>query len=332
MNGHLPSPVNDPAAALVAGVDTHTDTHTLAILSAQGGVIATETFPADGRGYADMITMLNDAGSVAVVGVEGTNSFGAGLTRALVDGGFDVQEVLRPTRQVRRMDGKSDPIDAVAAARTILADHGVSNAKDTTTPAEQVRFLLVARTQLVRSTTAIANSIQSLLVTAPEQVRAKYRGLNTASLVTRLSQSRPGKQITDVADAAKYTLKHLAQAHTDARQRADALKKQMHQILKTHYPRLLAVYGVGPIVAAQLVVTIGGNTDRVRSEAAFASLCGVAPIPASSGKTVRHRLNRGGDRRGNAALYQIVLTRMQRDKRTQDYVERRTQEESRNEK
>lgn len=311
---------------LVAGVDTHADTHTLAILTGQGGVVATETFPADRRGYADLITFIKHIGSVFTIGVEGTNSYGAGLTRALIGAGFDVKEVLRPTRQVRRMNGKSDPIDAIAAARTLLGGHGVSEPKDTVSAAEQIRFFLVARGQLIRATTAIANSLTSLLVTAPEALRAKYRGLNTPALVRRLAASRPGEQLAPVTHAAAHTLKHLAQAHMDARQRAEALEKQMLEILKIHYSHLLAVYGVGPIVAAQLVVTIGGNPDRVRSEAAFASLCGVAPIPASSGKTNRHRLGRGGDRRGNAALHQIVLIRMRRDKRTQRYLQRRISE------
>src|SRR5699024_7307097 len=283
--------------------------------------------PADGRGYGHAIAFLTQIGSVAAIGVEGTNSYGAGLTRALIGAGFDVKEVLRPIRQVRRLNGRSDPVDAIAAARAVLERDGVSQVKDTSTPAEQVRFLLAARSRLLRTTTTIANSLISLLVTAPEDLRAKYRGLATPALVARLGASRPSEHLGDpVHCAAAHTLKHLAQAHIDARQRAQVLEDQMLTILHTHYPHLLAVYGVGPIVAAQLVVTIGGNPDRVRSEAAFASLCGVAPIPASSGKTTRYRLNRGGDRRGNAALHRIVLIRIQRDRRTQAYLQRRISE------
>lgn len=324
MNTH--TAVVADSGGLIGGVDTHADTHTLAILSAHGGVISTETFPATAAGYCQMITVLNDAGPVTTIGVEGTNSYGAGLTRALIQAGFTVKEVLRPTRRVRRMDGKSDPVDAIAAGRTILAGQGVSEAKDTTTPAEQIRFLLVARQRLIQAATATSNSIHSLLVTAPQALREQYQGLSTPALITALGACRPGAGATGVTGAAKYTLKHLAQAYTDAQTRAEELKGRIHAILATHYPGLLAVYGVGTIVAAELVVTIGGNPDRVRSEAAFASLCGVAPIPASSGKTTRHRLNRGGDRRGNAALHRIVLIRMQRDERTQAYVARRTQE------
>src|SRR5690625_1200046 len=184
------------SGGLIGGVDTHSDTHTLAILSAHGGVICTETFPASTVGYTQMIATLNDAGPITAIGVEGTNSYGAGLTRALKGAGFIVKEVLRPTRRVRRMDGKSDPVDAIAAGRTILADEGVSEAKDTTTPAEQIRFLLVARDRLIHAATAISNSIQSLLVTAPQTLREHYLGLSTPALIARLAACRPSTQIT----------------------------------------------------------------------------------------------------------------------------------------
>lgn len=315
----------DPAD-LVAGVDTHADTHTLAVLTAQGGTVTTGTFPADGHGYTELIDALDAAGPVAVVGVEGTNSYGAGLARALTAAGHTVKEVLRPARQVRRMHGKSDPIDAVEAARTVLAGRGVSAAKDTTTPVESIRFLLTARTRLVSTMTALANSITSLLVTAPEPVRAKYRGLKTVALIDRLAASRPGTQIEDPGLAAVQSLRTLARAHQNAAAQAAELKNQIHQLLEAHYPALLAIYGAGTVTAAKLAVTAGGNPERIRNEAAFASLCGVAPIPASSGRTTRHRLNRGGDRRGNSALHRIALIRMQRDQRTRDYVARRTNE------
>lgn len=315
----------DPTA-LVAGVDTHTDTHTLAVLTAQGQTVMTETFTADAHGYTDLISALHEAGAIAVVGVEGTNSYGAGLTRALAVAGFTVVEVLRPTRQVRRMNGKSDPIDAIEAARSVLSGQGLSVAKDTTTPVEALRFLLTARTRLVAAASAIGNSIVSLLVTAPEPVRDKYRGLRTPALIKALAASRPAGPVDTPETAAPLALRTLARSHQEATAKADDLEEQMHTVLTRHYPGLLAVYGAGPIVAAQLAVTAGGNPDRIHSEAAFASLCGAAPIPASSGRTNRHRLNRGGDRRGNNALHRITLVRMQHDRRTQDYVTRRTRE------
>lgn len=316
----------DNPTDLVAGVDTHTDTHTLAVLTAQGQTVMTETFTADAHGYAGLLGALHAAGTVAVVGVEGTNSYGAGLTRALATAGFTVAEVLRPTRQVRRMNGKSDPIDAIEAARSVLAGQGLSVAKDTTTPVESLRFLLTARNRLVAAATSIGNSITSLLVTAPEPVRDKYRGLRTPALVKALAASRPTGPVDAPETAAPLALRTLARAHQEATAKADDLEEQMHTVLAEHYPGLLAVYGAGPIVAARLAVTAGGNPDRIRNEAAFASLCGAAPIPASSGRTNRHRLNRGGDRRGNNALHRITLVRMQHDQRTQDYLARRTRE------
>lgn len=318
-------PVFEPSE-LIAGVDTHTDTHTLAILTTYGSVVLTATFTADQRGYSQLIATLQNAGSITVIGVEGTNSYGAGLARALTAAGYAVKEVLRPTRQVRRMHGKSDTIDAIEAARTLITNQGVSEAKDSTTPAESLRFLLTARTQLITSITALGNCITSLLVTAPEAVRGKYRGLSTPALTKRLAASRPGERIDCPNTAVMHALQQMARTREDAKSKADQLEQQMHTILTKHYPQVLSIYGAGTIIAAQLVVTAGGNPHRIRNEAAFASLCGVAPIPASSGRTNRHRLNRGGDRRGNGALHRIALIRMQRDERTRHYVARRTRE------
>ena len=229
----------------VAGVDTHADTHTLAILTSVGQTVSTETFTADQRGYQQMVEELDAAGRIEVVGVEGTNSYGAGLTRALNGSGYRVAEVLRPARQVRRMHGKSDPIDAVAAARTVLADDGVSEAKDTETPAESLRFLLTARAQLVQTMTAMISSIKSLLVTADEDVRATYRGLSTTKLIARLAGSRPGQSIETPAKAAAYSLRQMARTYRDHQDRIGQLESHMQQLLNVHYKNLLTIYGVG---------------------------------------------------------------------------------------
>jgi len=322
----LAAQIASEPARLIAGVDTHTDTHTLAILSATGGIVHTATFSADQRGYDELIATLRDAGNVALVGVEGTNSYGAGLARALTAAGYAVKEVLRPTRRVRRMHGKSDAIDAVEAARSLIANHGVSEAKDSTTPAESLRCLLAARTQLITTATRLINCISSLLVTAPESVRGRYRGHTTPALIKRLATSRPNEQLDDPHIAVMHALQHLARAYQDAKERADDLEQGLRSILCDHYPQVLAIYGAGPVVAAQLIITASGNPRRIRNEAAFASLCGVAPIPASSGRTNRHRLNRGGDRRGNSALHRIALIRLKHDSRTQEYATRKTAE------
>jgi transposase len=314
---------NEPTG-LIAGVDTHTDTHTLAILTEHGAVVSTATYTADGRGYASIIDALATAGPVRSVAVEGTNSYGAGLTRALQSAGHTVLEVLRPTRQVRRMKGKSDPVDAVEAARTVLSGRGISVPKDTNTAVESIRFLLAARKRFVSSMTSISNAIKALLITAPEPVRAKYRAMETDALLRRLAGSRPGSDLVDPANAAVLVMKTMACAHQELSDRVAGIETQLHDLVKTHHPALLDVYGVGILVAAQLAVTAGGNPQRIRNEASFAALCGAAPIPASSGRTHRHRLNRGGDRQGNAALHRIALVRMRHDPKTRTYVERRT--------
>ena len=315
-----------PPPGLIAGVDTHQNTHTLAVLTAQGAVIATSSFPADQQGYDDLTAHLDRLGPLTAVGVEGTSSYGAGLTRTLRQAGYDTVEVLRPSRRVRRHHGKSDPIDAIAAARTVLSGDGVSQAKDTTGPAEQLRLLLAARTRLISAATAITNSIHSLLTTAPEPLRERYRRLDIPALITRLARTRPTRTITTPQQAATSALHHMARTHQDLHHRAERLNQQMHHILTTHYPGLLAVYGAGTTVAAQLTVTAGGNPGRIHNEAAFAHLCATAPIPASSGKTTRHRLNPGGDRRANAALHRIALVRLRHDPTTKNYANRRTQE------
>ena len=257
-----------PPPGLVAGVDTHQDTHTLAVLTAQGAVIATSSFPADQQGYDDLTAHLDRFGPLMAVGVEGTSSYGAGLTRTLRQAGYDTVEVLRPSRRVRRHHGKSDPIDAIAAARTVLSGDGVSQAKDTTGPAEQLRLLLAARTRLISAATAITNSIHSLLTTAPEPLRERYRRLDTPALITRLARTRPTRTITTPQQAATSALHHMARTHQDLHHRAERLNQQMHHILATHYPGLLAVYGAGTTVAAQLAVTAGGNPGIASTQAA----------------------------------------------------------------
>ena len=312
---------------LVGGVDTHADSHTLAVLNSQGRVQFTETFPADQNGYQALIDRLNHTGHLDVVGVEGTNSYGAGLTRALQENGFTVKEVLRPTRQVRRLAGKSDPVDAIQAARSVLAGDGVSDPKDTTTPAESLRFLLVTRESLVSTATSVIVTIKSLLITAPEELRSRYRGMSNLKLIRGLAQSRPRPHnLNAPAVAAIHALRDLARTYQELTTRAEHLETQITEILAEHYPAVLDIYCAGPITAAQLVVTTGGNPERVRNEAAFAQLCGAAPIPASSGKTTRHRLNRGGDRRGNRALYRIAVVRLRHDPRTKEYAQRRRAE------
>lgn len=310
----------------VAGVDTHADTHTLAVVTAQGAVEFTEQFTADRSGYAALLGRLGEVEDLATVGVEGTNSYGAELTRILLTAGFTVLEVLRPARQVRRMHGKSDPVDAIAAARQVLTGDGTSTPKHTNSPVEALRYLLTARRNLVSAASRIITVIKSLLVTAPESVRAPWRDLQSPVLIARLAACRPGNDMADPATAAKHTMKLLARDYQRLHAEADDLEDQMRQLVTAINPTLLDVFGSGAITSAQLLVTAGDNPERIATEAKFAHLCGVAPIPASSGKTRRFRLNRGGARQANSALHGIALVRMRHDPRTRAYVERRCRE------
>lgn len=210
------NPALDDNSGFIVGVDTHDQTHTMAILTNTGGVESTTTFDADKHGDQALIDTLKTTVNILAIGVEGTNSYGygAGLTRALINADYTVTEVLRPTRQVRRLHGKSNPIDAIAAARSVLASDGTSQAKYTQTPAKSLRFLLTARTQLVHAMTALISCIRSLLVTAPEDLRATYRGLSTTKLVSRLVASRPGTQTASPGEAAAYSLKQMAHTGT----------------------------------------------------------------------------------------------------------------------
>lgn len=310
----------------VAGIDTHADTHTLAVVTAQGAVEFTEQFTADRCGYAALIERLQDVEGLDRVGVEGTNSYGAELTRALLAVGLTVLEVLRPSRQVRRMDGKSDPVDAIAAARQVLTGDGTSTPKHTDSPVEALRYLLTARRNLIGAASRMITVIKSLLVTAPESVRAPLRDMGNPALIARLAACRPGDDMADPATSAKHAMRLLARDFQRLHAEADGLEDQMTELVTGINPALLEVFGSGTITSAQLLVTAGDNPERIATEAQFAHLCGAAPIPASSGKTHRFRLNRGGDRQANAALHRIALVRMSHDPRTRAYVERRSEQ------
>ncbi|MEY8576840.1 IS110 family transposase [Corynebacteriaceae bacterium 6-324] len=315
----------DTSRSPVAGVDTHTDTHTVAAVTATGQHLATETFPATRSGYISLTRFLSTHG-VGTVGVEGTNSFGAGLTRHLIDGGYTVVEVLRPTRSIRRRDGKSDPVDALAAARQVLTGEALSIPKDSTGPVESLRALYIVRKQLVSTTAKLITTIKSLLVTAPDDIRSRYATMTNHSMVTALAACRPSPDYSDPRNGVLASLKALATTYRTLRGQCDELETRITVLVSVINPHVINIVGCGAIVAAELLISIGDNPERIHSESALAHLCGVAPLPASSGRTNRHRLNRGGDRRANSALYRIAVVRMRHDQRTQEYVARRTEE------
>ena len=260
-------------------------------------------------------------------GIEGTGAYGAGLTAFLQTEQVRLVEVDRPDRKARRWQGKSDPVDAEAAARAALGRVRTGTPKRRGGRVESLRALRVARRCAVAHRADLQRTLKMLLVTAPEQLRAALRELPTRQLLQTCAALRPDPgQLDDPTTATKIALRSLARQHRNLTAEIDDLDALIAPLVKRINPRLLTTPGIGADVAGQLLVTAGQNTDRLRSEAAFAMLCGAAPLPASSGKTTRHRLNRGGDRHANCALWRIVITRMATDPRTRAYVTRRTTE------
>jgi transposase len=312
---------------VTGGVDTHKDTHTAAAVDSVGRVLGDAQFPATPAGYAALLAWLNSLGRLVQIGVEGTGVYGAGLARFLRHHHVDLVEVDRPDRKTRRWQGKSDPVDAVAAARAALAARATGIPKHRDGRVEALRNLRVARRCAVAHRADIQRRMHALIVTAPDELRQQLRALTPTALprtcaALRPDTSRPG----DPTTAAKIALKLLARQHIQLSQDIADLDEVIAPLVKTINPQLLATYGVGPDVAGQLLVTAGDNPDRLRSEAAFAMLCGTAPLPASSGKTHRHRLNRGGDRHANCAIWRIVITRLAGDPRTRAYRDRRVKQ------
>ena len=260
-----------------------------------------------------------------VVGVEGTGAYGAGLAEYLRMQGIELVEVDRPDRKTRRSAGKSDPIDAEAAARAALGRVRTGAPKVRDGKVEALRNLRVARRSAVDQRADCQRRIKTLIVTAQDHLRAQLRGLPKRKLLNTCAALRPDTEhVADPTQATKVALRALARRHAALTQEIAELDALIEPLVAAVNPALLDLNGVGADTAGQLLVTAGENTDRLRSEAAFAMLCGAAPIPASSGKTHRHRLNRGGDRQANAALYRIVLCRLRWEPRTQAYMRRRT--------
>jgi transposase len=312
---------------VTGGVDTHRDTHTAAALDGQGRLLGHQQFLATAAGYAALLAWLRSFGQLVLVGVEGTGSYGAELALALHQAGVAVVEVDRPDRAARRRDGKSDPLDAEAAARAAQGGRADGTPKRRGGPVQALAALRIARRSAVDQRSDVTRQIKSLIVTAPEALRAQLRPLSDAELIRHCATRRPDPATAgDPHTATVLALRSLARRHRQLSTEIDELDKLITPLVARINPTLYALFGVGPDTAGQLLVTAGNNPERLRSEAAFAMLCGAAPLPASSGRTHRHRLNRGGDRQANAALYRIVITRLRHDPRTRAYAERRTAE------
>jgi transposase len=325
-------------ADAVIGVDTHADTHTAAVASPLGAHLATFAVPADAAGYAELIRLAAAAapGPRLAWAVEGCGSYGAGLAAALAAAGQLVTEAPRPRRAAAARTGKSDELDALRAARAALA--GPAPALPRSGEArEALRILLAAREHDARARTAAVNTLKALLVTAPEDLRASFRGIITARQVRAAAAlADPGPGAGPARRVMHAALRGLAAQVTDLDTRLAASRRELTALIAAWMPALLEQPGVGPVTAARLLVT-WSHPGRVRSEAAFAALTGTAPLPAGSGRTSplpagsgrasgRHRLSRAGDRRANAALHVIATARLRTHPPTIAYAARRRAE------
>ena len=310
---------------VTVGVDTHKDLHVAVALDAIGRRLGELVAPATAAGYRQLHHWASELGSVQAFGVEGTGSYGAGLARHLRRAGVRVVEVNRPDRSARHRQGKSDPIDAESAARAVLAGTATATPKHGDDRVEVIRLLKLTRDSAVKAQTQAVNQLKAVLITASAELRESLTGLGLVSLLDRCAALRPGPLSTPYA-AAKHALRLLARRALALREEAKQLRERLSELTKAAAPALVELSGIGPDTAAALLITVGDNPHRLASEAAFAALCGTNPIPASSGKITRYRLNRGGDRQANAALHRAVVTRIHWHEPTQAYVARRTAE------
>ena len=313
-------------AGVFGGVDTHKDTHVAAAVDAAGRLLGTAEFAADSRGYDQLAGWLESWGAVGRVGVEGTGSYGAGLTRHLAAAGVEVVEVNRPNRQTRRRRGKTDTVDAETAASAALSGDAAGVPKSADGCVEAIRTLSLARRSAVKARTVAANQINAVAVTAPEHLRDRLRGLKTPEMVKVCARWRLDAAGDPAARAAKRALRALASRHRALTAEIEGLDAELLALCERANPALLGTCGVGAEVASALLVAAGDNPERMRSEASFAALCGASPIEASSGPRVRHRLNRGGNRQANNALWRIATVRLRVHERSIDYAARRRAE------
>ena len=313
------------AMPVIIGVDTHQEQHVAVAIDRQGVRLGERYTPATTSGYRELEWWSRNLGTIDAFGIEGTGSYGAGIARFLTSRGYYVVEVNRPDRSTRYRKGKSDSTDAEMAARAVLA--GVADAipKSGQGEVEMIRMLKSAKDSAIKARTQAVNQMKALIVTVPARLRETLDGLSVSALATRCRSFRI-RRLSDPISAAKYALRSLACRYHQLSEEINNLKAELAQLVGIASPTLINIVGVGPDTAATLLVTAGSNPERLRSEAAFAALCGVCPIPASSGKTNRHRLNRGGDRQANAALHRIVVVRLRCDHRTKEYMRRRTGE------
>ena len=315
-----------PDVVVTGGVDTHQDLHVAAALDQLGRVLGTQPFPTTPAGYRELYRWLSSFGQLDKVGVEGTGSYGSALARHLTRTGVQVIEVARPNRQVRRRYGKTDIIDAISAARVVQSGEASGVPKSHDGPVEGLRALKAVQRSANKSRTQALNQIHNLLVTAPEDLRARLTPMRRRERLATCAAFRVRADDDSLLAVTRLALRQLAQRVLTFDEELKDVTTRLRRITQAVAPELVALKAVGADTASTLLISAGDNTNRLATESAFAALCGSNPIPASSGKTNRHRLNRGGDRQANAALWRIVFVRLNCDERTRDYVAKRTTE------
>lgn len=310
---------------VILGVDTHLDTHVAAVIGHAGKLLGTLATPTNATGYLKLLAWARSLGCVRRAGVEGTGTYGAGLARVLREQGIEVLEVNRPDRSKRRLKGKSDPTDAENAARSVLSGEATAIPKSQSGAAEAMRTVSVARRSAVKAKTQAINQLRAILVSAPQDIRERLWKVKADQCVAVCAHLRHLGSTT-LLRTLTTTLRLLAKRWLMLAAELKELDAVLEHLTSESAPHLREQFGVGPQTAATLIAVAGDNPERLHSEAALAALCGVNPLPASSGKTIRHRLNRGGDRQANNALWTIAMVRMRSESRTRAYVERRTAE------
>ena len=319
--------VTEGTRRIVGGVDTHKDLHVAAVVDEQDRVIGTRSFATTRQGYRQMLAWMRSFGDLQRIGVESTGSYGAGLLRFMQQARIAVLEVTTPDKQDRRRRGKNDDLDAQNAAHAAFAGQRTVTPRSRDGMIESLRVLMACRKTAVSARRVALQMIHNTIVCAPDGLRDQLRSLTRMQLVRTLASWRPDlTAYRDLDSAYRIGLKSLARRYLELHDEIADLDVMIAAIVDELAPNLVARNSIGHIGAAQLLLTAGDNPERLRSEASFASLCGVSPVPASSGKTVRHRLNRGGDRAANSALHIIAIGRLRTDQRTKDYVARRIAE------
>lgn len=318
---------DDPEAIVIAGIDTHKDTHHVAVLDTVGRLLGVNVFPTTSAGHRAVADWIGSHGPIDRVGIELTGSYGAGLTRYLTGEGITVVEVNTTDKATRARQGKNDTIDAISAAQKVLSGMATAIPKDTTTVVESVRMLMLVRDSAVKSRTQTMNQVKDILVTAPDELREQFTGMTLPAAAKKAAQLRPDRtRLADPTQAGKVALKRLGERIHDLTDEINDAQRELDILVAATVPTLLSRPGIGTLTAAQLLITAGANIDRLTSDAAFAHLCGAAPIPAASGKTDRVRLNRFGDRQANRAMHMIIIGRFKNDPETSAYLARKLAE------